>query len=82
MPLSRFYFWRNALTAVSILGAIWETFVFFLTLGFIAGVADYYYKFSIQTSADILILEIVLSAAFLTALLLRARKKIQNFFKN
>ena len=78
MPLSRFYFWRNALTAVSILGAIWETFVFFLTLGFIAGVADYYYKFSIQTSADILILEIVLSAAFLTALLLRARKKIQN----
>ena len=78
MPLSRFYRWRNALTAVSILGAIWETFVFFLTLGFIAGVADYYYKFSIQTSADILILEIVLSAAFLTALLLRARKKIQN----
>ena len=78
MPLSRFYSWRNALTAVTILGAIWETFVFFLTLGFIAGVADYYYKFSIQTSADILILEIVLSAAFLTALLLRARKKIQN----
>ncbi|MBQ6617310.1 MAG: hypothetical protein IJH67_13185 [Thermoguttaceae bacterium] len=78
MPISRFYFWRNALTAVTILGAIWETFVFFLTLGFIAGVADYYYKFSIQTSADILILEIVLSAAFLTALLLRARKKIQN----
>ncbi len=78
MPLSRFYFWRNALTAASALGAIWETFVFFLTLGFIAGVADYYYKFSIQTSADILILEIVLSAAFLTALLLRARKKIQN----
>lgn len=78
MPLSRFYFWRNALTAVTILGAIWETFVFFLTLGFIAGVADYYYKFSIQTSADILILEIVLSAAFLTVLLLRARRKIQN----
>ncbi|MBQ3348777.1 MAG: hypothetical protein IJG38_00105 [Thermoguttaceae bacterium] len=78
MPLSRFYFWRNALTAVTILGAIWETFVFFLTLGFIAGVADYYYKFSIQTSADILILEIVLSAVFLTVLLLRARRKIQN----
>ena len=78
MPLSRFYFWRNALTAVTILGALWETFVFFLAFAFLAGVADYYYKFSIQTSVDILILEIVLSAAFLTALLLRARRKIQN----
>ena len=78
MPLSRFYFWRNALTAVSILGAIWEAFVFFLAFGFIAGVADYNYEFSTPARTGILILGIALSAALLIFLLLRARRKIQN----
>ena len=61
-----------------ILGAIWETFVFFMAFGFIAGVADYYYEFSTPARIGILILGIALSAALLTVLLLRARKKIQN----
>ena len=78
MPLSRFYFWRNALTAVTILGAIGETFVFFLAFGFIAGFADYNYEFSTPARTGILILGIALSATFLTVLLLRARRKIQN----
>ena len=78
MPLSRFYFWRNALTAVSILGAIWEAFVFFLAFGFIAGVADHNYEFSTPARTGILILGIALSAALLIFLLLRARRKIQN----
>ena len=78
MQLSRFYRWRNALTAVSILGAIWEAFVFFLAFGFIAGVADYNYEFSTPARTGILILGIALSAALLIFLLLRARRKIQN----
>ena len=78
MPLSRFYFWRNALTAVTILGAIGETFVFFLTFSIIIGFAFNYFEISTPARTGILFSRIALCIVLLIYLLLRARKKIQN----
>lgn len=78
MPLSRFYFWRNALTAVSILGAIYETYVFFMAFSIIIGFFFNYFEFSTPARTGILFLEIALSVVLLIYLLLRARKTIHN----
>ena len=78
MPLSRFYFWRNALTAVSILGAIYETYVFFMAFSIIIGFFFNYFEFSTPARTVILFSGITLCIVLLIYLLLRAKKTIQN----
>lgn len=78
MPLSRFYSWRNALTAVSILGAIYETYVFFTAFSIIIGFAFNYFEISTPTRTCIIFFEFALCIALLIYLLLQARKTIQN----